>query len=172
MNDSIKLSMNGQPNTQSDRAHQEQLAPVRKSTLRKIFIGTHGLRAGWSLIIFIALMATLLKSMTAIGNLVHLFPKKSATDTEITPGFLFYAESLPLLATLLATWIMSRIEKRPHSIYGLGGKRTFPASWAAWPGDLPFSRSLSSLFGRPASSPSIASSSMAPKPSATASSGF
>ena len=30
------------------------------------------------------------------------------------------------LATLLVTWIMSKIEKRPNSVYGLGGKRALP----------------------------------------------
>jgi membrane protease YdiL (CAAX protease family) len=32
-------------------------------------------------------------------------------------------ESIPLAAVLLVTWIMSKVERRPNSVYGFGGSR-------------------------------------------------
>ena len=104
----------------SGRAQQP---PRKPSTIRKVFIGRDGLRAGWSLAIFSALMAALLKGATAIGNITHLAPSQDAGAKEITFSFGLFAESVPLLLTFLVTWIMSRIEKRPNSAYGLGGER-------------------------------------------------
>lgn len=53
-------------------------------------------------------------------------PKRSGDDSPITLTFLFIAETLPIVAMLLATWIMSKIERRPNSAYGLGGVRKIP----------------------------------------------
>lgn len=111
------------PQTEPD---QVQLVPPRKFTVRSIFVGAEGLRAGWSLLIFLALMAALLKGVSVIGNLLHLVPKQSAGNGEIAPTFALVSESIPFLATLFVTWIMSKIEKRPNSVYGLGGKRALP----------------------------------------------
>jgi membrane protease YdiL (CAAX protease family) len=66
-------------------------------------------------------MAALLKGASAVGNRMHLLPAK-----EISFGMGLFAESLPLLAVFLVTWIMSKIEKRPNSVYGLGGNRRLP----------------------------------------------
>jgi membrane protease YdiL (CAAX protease family) len=126
MSDSTSLPTNEQLNAAADPANQAPLAPIKSSLLRKLFIGTDGLRAGWSLLIFIALMAALLKGVSAIANFLHLLPQKGATKTDLTPGVAFFGESLPFLATFLVTWTMSKIEKRPNSVYGLGGKRPLP----------------------------------------------
>lgn len=92
--------------------------------VRHVFIGADGLRAGWSLLIFAALMAALLKGVNVIGHLLHVRPPQA--DTEISPVFGFVAESIPFAATLLVTWVMSKIEKRPNGVYGLGGRRLLP----------------------------------------------
>jgi membrane protease YdiL (CAAX protease family) len=126
LSDSTNLPTNERLSAPANPANQVPLTPMEPSLLRKLFIGTDGLRAGWSLLIFIALMAALLKGVSAIANFLHLLPQKGATNTDLTPGFAFFGESLPFLATLFVTWIMSRIEKRPNSVYGLGGKRPLP----------------------------------------------
>ena len=105
---------------------QSQSAATRLSSIHHVFIGTDGLRAGWSLVIFISLMAALLKGASAVGNFMHLLPNQSGGGKEISFGVGFFAESLPLLAVILVTWVMSKIEKRPYSVYGLGGKRRLP----------------------------------------------
>ncbi|NYF81173.1 CPBP family intramembrane glutamic endopeptidase [Granulicella arctica] len=111
-------------------ALSEEVSPATHS----IFIGPDGLRAGWSLLIFIVLMAASFSGVSAISRLLHLIPRKSAADAPVTPTFMYIAESLPFLATLLVTWIMSKIERRPNSVYGLGGNRKLPRFLAglAW----------------------------------------
>jgi membrane protease YdiL (CAAX protease family) len=126
LNDSTDLSGNEPLNTQTAPPNQAQFASGRPSALQKIFIGVDGLRAGWSLSIFIVLLVALLKGVGAIVRLMHLFPKGSGGDTALVPSFGFFAEFVPFLATLLVTWIMSKIEKRPNSVYGLGGRRKLP----------------------------------------------
>jgi len=123
LNDSNDLSSNEPLNTQTAPPKQGQFAPGGPSTLQKIFIGADGLRAGWSLSIFIVVLFALLKGVGAMVRLMHLFPKGGGGNTALTPSFGFFAEFLPFLATLLVTWIMSKIEKRPNAVFGLGGRR-------------------------------------------------
>jgi len=112
----------------NQEAPTEPIPPTRPSALRKIFIGKDGLRAGWSLLIFMALFAAIIFCANVIGHKLHpSAPKTAKTDSEIslTPR-LFIGESIPFLVTLLVTWIMSKIERRPNSVYGLGGSRKLP----------------------------------------------
>lgn len=103
---------------------QPQIAPSEPSTLRTVFVGADGLRAGWSLAIFIALMFALLRAATVVLRRLHFFPPGGA-GAELSPGMAFVGELIPLLATVLVTWVMSKIEKRPNSVYGLGLNRNF-----------------------------------------------
>jgi membrane protease YdiL (CAAX protease family) len=92
--------------------------------LRRIFIGKDGLRAGWGLLIFVLLVAALLLCVRFVSMKIH--PKAAIDmkmDAEIPPSALFLAEVIPFLIVFLATWIMSKIERRPNSTYGLGGTR-------------------------------------------------
>lgn len=105
----------------------EQIPATRPSTLRNIFIGADGLRAGWSLLIFIALFAAMMFAMNIIGHELHPSSHKgpSAAGTfSLTSNYI--NESIPFAVVLLLTWIMSKIERRPTSVYGLGGTRKLP----------------------------------------------
>ncbi|MGA2371568.1 MAG: lysostaphin resistance A-like protein [Candidatus Korobacteraceae bacterium] len=113
----------------------EPALPPQPSTLHKIFIGKDGLRAGWSLLIFLAIMAVLVVAVNVIGH--RLFPRnpKLANDASvITIKSGLIQESIPIVLVLIVTWIMSKIERRPNSVYGLGGSRKFPHFFAglAW----------------------------------------
>ena len=104
----------------------EPIAPGPPSTLRAIFIGKDGLRAGWSLLIFIALFAAVAVCVNVIGH--KIFPPaaktaQTASGTATTAHSVFISASIGFLITLLVTWIMSKIERRPNSIYGFGGGR-------------------------------------------------
>lgn len=101
-------------------------ALTQPSRLSKIFIGKDGLRAGWSLVIFIALFAGLAFGVNFIGHKVHPPAPKTANATEISLKRGFISEAIPFLMTLLVTWIMSKIERRPMSVYGFGGRRRVP----------------------------------------------
>ncbi|MGB8888848.1 MAG: CPBP family intramembrane glutamic endopeptidase [Candidatus Korobacteraceae bacterium] len=109
--------------------------PPPPSVLRKVFIGNDGLRAGWSLLIFVAIMAVLLFSANRIAHKIHPPAHKTAnTASEVSPVQGLTGEAIPFLLTLLASWIMSKIERRPNSVYGLGGSRKLPNFFAglAW----------------------------------------
>jgi len=104
----------------------DPIPPTQPSTLRNIFIGKDGLRAGWGLLVFVALFAAIAVCVNVIGH--KLFPPgvktaKAVSDTSTTPHSVFVSTSIGFLVTLLVTWIMSKIERRPNSVYGFGGRR-------------------------------------------------
>ncbi len=97
------------------------------SPLRKVFIGKGGLRAGWSLLIFILLVGALGFAANRIAHKIHpASPNKAMAGVDISPTFLVMSEAVPFLLIFLVTWIMSKVEHRPNSVYGLGGNRKFP----------------------------------------------
>lgn len=122
-------------NPHNDAARPSSAQPQAEppSAVQKIFLGADGLRAGWSLLVFIALFAVF---MFAVYIAAHeLFPahKPSRADAA-SLRFALIGESIPFLGVLLAAWIMSKIESRPNGVYGLGGSRKLPHFFAglAW----------------------------------------
>ena len=105
----------------------ELLPSPQASTLRKIFIGKDGLRAGWGMLIFILLFAALAFCANRISH--KFFPSSaqgSKPGAEISPVAACIGEGIPFLIILFVTWIMSKVERRPNSVYGLGGNRKLP----------------------------------------------
>ncbi|MGA8270968.1 MAG: CPBP family intramembrane glutamic endopeptidase [Candidatus Sulfotelmatobacter sp.] len=110
----------------------EPIPPAPPRARHNIFIGKDGLRSGWSLVIFIAIMAAIIFCAKIIGRKLHA-PGPNA-HSEITPLLGLIGEGIPFLVLLLVTWIMSKIEHRPNSVYGFGDKRKLPHFFAglAW----------------------------------------
>lgn len=105
---------------------------TQPSMLRKIFIGKDGLRAGWSLLIFVAIFAAI---AACIRFIVHrLFPNAPHSAQVFAPSLALIAESLQFLMVFLVAWIMSKIERRPNSAYGFRGAHKLPHFFAglAW----------------------------------------
>jgi membrane protease YdiL (CAAX protease family) len=105
----------------------ELISGSQPSAFRKIFVGKDGLRAGWGLLIFIALFAALAFSANRISH--KFFPSSAQgpqPGSEISPVAACIGEGIPFLIILFVTWIMSKIERRPNSVYGLGGNRKLP----------------------------------------------
>jgi membrane protease YdiL (CAAX protease family) len=113
---------------------QEAIAPLSEavphpqpSTLRKIFIGKDGLRAGWSLLIFIALFAAIAFFGNFVAHKIDPHPVDGAKTAASVPVKLFFiSESTSFVLAFLVTWIMSKIERRPNRVYGFGGTRKVP----------------------------------------------
>jgi uncharacterized protein len=103
--------------------HVDPIVATKPSTIHWIFFGPDGLRAGWGILVFIALMFGSFKGVSALNHIVHLLPSGGPPKADIPLSFLFAAESVPIVATLLVTWIMSKIERRRFGVYGLGGQR-------------------------------------------------
>ena len=118
---------------QPESSAAAQLVLAKPSLVSKIFIVPDGLRAGWSLLLFIFVLSVLLKGVAFVGHKAHLLPQ-TAPVSELPPSLGLFAEGLPFLMTFLAAWIMSKIEKRPNSVYGLSGSRALRNFFAglAW----------------------------------------
>lgn len=106
----------------------EPIAPAPPPVFEKIFIGRDGLRAGWSLLVFIAILVVVLFAAQWISSRIHPHASRHAPNIEeiasnVPIKLMLLNEAIPFLAVLLATWIMSKIERRPNSVYGLGGSR-------------------------------------------------
>lgn len=113
----------------------EPAPSAQPSALRKIFMGNDGLRAGWSLLIFVALVAALAFCANRIAHAIDpSAPSGPLPGTEIRPTLLLINELVPFVIVLFVAWIMSKIERRPNSVYGLGGSRKVPRFFAglAW----------------------------------------
>ncbi len=102
----------------------EPVPPTPPSVVHKIFICQDGLRAGWSLLIFVAIFAVIAYCVNVIGHKLYPPTLKAPNATpEISLRRGLIAEAIPFLITFLVTWIMSKIERRPNSVYGFGGSR-------------------------------------------------
>jgi CAAX protease family protein len=89
--------------------------------MRKIFFTSRGLRAGWRLLIFIALVLGL---QFAVGWCIEKIfhpPQVAFLD----PVGLGIEELLPLIEVVIATWVMSRIERRGFADYGIPVRNAF-----------------------------------------------
>lgn len=94
--------------------------PTPASTTHRIFFGQDGLRAGWSLLSAVALFSTLFPAANTLAHKTNLIPPHGLEGAP-SPIPVLISEGLAFLVTVLVTWIMSKIERRPVSVYGLGG---------------------------------------------------
>ena len=103
-----------------------QKASPPTSGLKSIFIGPNGLRVGWRLLIFVALVVVLLGSFVLVRNGgVQGFQeaKKHAAEITVTPLLMGVSEGGAFLLLCLAAFIMSKLEHRKFSEYGLPLRR-------------------------------------------------
>jgi len=101
----------------------EPNAQTQSSILHKTFAGRDGLRAGWSLLIFIGMFAAIIVATHFISLKFHHPHANAGTTSEDSIKSTILNESVIFIVVFLVTWIMSKIEGRPNSVYGLGGKR-------------------------------------------------
>lgn len=96
--------------------------PPRDS--RWIFVGNNGIRAGWSVLLFIAIFLALeFIAALPIFTFIH-FPVERVRQPQ-PPYVALVQEGVQATLVLLATFIMSRLEKRPASVYGYAGGARF-----------------------------------------------
>jgi membrane protease YdiL (CAAX protease family) len=91
----------------------------KSRVLRGLFVNEQGLRAGWSVLIFLAIVVVL----SALGGKLvgHFFADK---DMHLGPPYsLIPTEAALVFGLFIATWVMSKIEKRPVLSYGLTDSR-------------------------------------------------
>jgi len=94
--------------------------PPPASGLRSLFLNEAGLRAGWRLLIYIAIFFVFWTvSIFLLGQLFR------PTRGVFSPGLQFFGELGSFLAAFLAAWIMSQFEQRPTGVYGLPARGAF-----------------------------------------------
>jgi uncharacterized protein len=100
--------------------HDPQTPPA-DSTSKRIFIGPNGLRAGWRLLIFMAIIT----AMSAVARMIlrRFFP--TALDpAQLTPMRIIAPDLLVCFILAVAAWVMSKIEGRRLGQYGLPRSET------------------------------------------------
>jgi len=80
---------------------------AQPSTFHKIFIGKDGLRAGWSLLIFIALFAAFAACVRFAAH--RLFPSAPHSAQVFAPSLALILESIQFLMVFVAACIISKI---------------------------------------------------------------
>lgn len=90
---------------------------LNRGTLHRVFVGEHGIRAGWSVLLFAAIFFILQTAVTAaLGRFISL---DSTGPIPVSLGVL--QESYQVLLVATATLVMARIERRPILSYGYLG---------------------------------------------------
>lgn len=94
-------------------------ANVAPGFVRRIFLGTTGLRAGWSAILFVAIWLCL---VLAAGPLLRIFLPVSDRSMG-SPVFGVIQEGVNLAALFIAVGVMARVERRSVLSYGMADGR-------------------------------------------------
>jgi membrane protease YdiL (CAAX protease family) len=93
-----------------------------KAKLGWAFLGPDGIRAGWSILIFMLIVSVLIVVATLAGRLAtHNAPE--IPKGAFPPRFFLIKEAIGLVMVLAATAIMGWIEGKPVWAYGLAGPR-------------------------------------------------
>jgi len=92
-----------------------QPGPRPTSALNSIFVGPNGLRAGWRLLIFFAIIGV---PATGLFFIARTFGG-SPNQITLTPLLLGGNDAFTFVILCIVTWIMGRIEHRKFSEYGL-----------------------------------------------------
>jgi membrane protease YdiL (CAAX protease family) len=109
--------------------------------MRKIFCGPQGLRAGWGLLLYVALAQ-------GLGALLYLLLKATTglpDHIDFRPLPIALGEGVQLLLALAALAVLSRVERRPFAAYGVALRRAFGARF--WEGALWGLLSISAVVG-------------------------
>jgi membrane protease YdiL (CAAX protease family) len=98
--------------------------PPEPTLLKKIFVGRSGIRAGWRLLIFFAMLFVIGGGLNLLVRLVlRGRPRPSPTHLDAVP--LVIGEAVQFSLLLFITFLMSRLEKRRIREYGLALGRGF-----------------------------------------------
>jgi uncharacterized protein len=91
------------------------------SQARKVFFGPNGIRSGWRFLIFLLLMVSWdagTRQSVRLAPALHRLFLKVQSGT-ITPAAAWIFEGIGIIGVFLATFAMSRIDRRPFGVYGI-----------------------------------------------------
>jgi membrane protease YdiL (CAAX protease family) len=110
-------------------------APPPETERNKILFGPNGLRAGWRLLIFALILGGIVGALLLAAHYAAMLsgapPNKPSQQTTIGPGIVAIGDTATFGLVLLVSWIMTLIERRKISHYGLPSRPPFPKNfWA------------------------------------------
>ncbi len=112
--------------------------PPTTAPANTIFRGPNGMRAGWRVLIFLAIVAGLVAGVNLVIWLVSHFwlhrPPRIRTASSLSPGLAVLSDGAILVFTSIAALIMARIEHRKWGEYGLPVRLAFRKDF--WTGTL------------------------------------
>lgn len=99
----------------------ENPTPVvrRKRGLRWVFTGRNGIRAGWGIVLFAAIVVAVVLGISKL--LHHLLGPTPHKTSLLTLTFISYVELAEFLGLLVALAVMAKIERRSILSFGLQG---------------------------------------------------
>ena len=115
--------------------HPTETHDQQPDPLKRIFFNERGLRAGWRLLIFIAIVVLIQLTINTIIALLRHNPARLGPN--ITPFAVLPTRVIGVAVLLFAAWIMGRIEHREIGVYGLPLKNSnllsrFVAGYLFW----------------------------------------
>jgi membrane protease YdiL (CAAX protease family) len=118
----------------SQQADPPAVSP--KPTLHALFFGDDGLRAGWSVLLYLILVAIIGVVATPLMARHGLLPNPAemphtpSGQTIMSPGIGAAGETLQLAMFVIPAVLMSFIERRPFTRYGIAFTRMLPDYFA------------------------------------------
>jgi len=100
-----------------------------KPSLRSFFFGDDGLRAGWSVLLYILLVVITGVCTTFLIRHFHLIPKSApavSQSSALRPRSMAINEAISFFIFAFPAVLMSLIERRPFGRYGLPAARMIP----------------------------------------------
>ena len=117
--------------------------PPEPHVMKQVFLGDHGLRAGWSIALFVILLALIGSGVAFVISLLHLH----ARSGQFTVRTAFVSELISLLASVGAAWVVALIERRRLFDFNLSGpRRTVNFFWGVAAGFLALSVLVGELW--------------------------
>ena len=117
------------------------------ATIHSIFLGPNGIRAGWRLLIFIAIFAVIAAGiqfvLLHIPYFKHLHDAAQGKTQTMSPRGILFGEGFTVLSLFIVVFFMALIEKRTFADYGLPGREAFGKRF--WAG-LPYGFAMLSLL--------------------------
>lgn len=85
-----------------------------------LFIGANGMRSGWRVLLFYAVLAVLITFLVSVNRAVHAWLHMPRQFTSVlTPGRMLLNEGIFLFGVLVTSAIFARFERRGLADYGL-----------------------------------------------------
>lgn len=139
------MTTDGDTTSSPEQAGEFHPTQAQRSGIENIFMGPHGIRAGWRLLIFVLLMFACLQTEGfTLKHTPGVAAWFKAQDPQVmTPPVAIFSESILLLALLISTAVMTVIEKRTYADYYLPLKQFLGKRF--WQG-VPYGFALLSLL--------------------------